>query len=36
LPSILKALDQGVVTEVVEKSESVERQADELGKVEPV
>jgi uncharacterized protein (DUF169 family) len=33
---ILQALDQGVGREGVEKSESIERQIDELGKVEPV
>ena len=33
---ILQALDQGVGREGAEKSESIERQIDELGKVEPV
>jgi uncharacterized protein (DUF169 family) len=33
---ILEALDQGVGPEGVEKRESIERQIDELGKVQPV
>ena len=34
--SILQALDQGVGREDVERSESIERQIDELGKIEAV
>jgi hypothetical protein len=33
---ILEALDQGVSREGVEVSENIERQIDELGKVEAV
>jgi hypothetical protein len=36
MTGILDALDQGVSQEGVEVSENIERQIDELGKVEPV